>query len=96
MGCDERVKVANSGPENRSYNDIFVIVSYRYKNEVFLLLNYIPFNFYADIGIWNLLCEDMRFEIDEMFVRLDVMVLIIFILCYVQASSCLFRNRRDS
>ena len=84
--------------EHRRYHMMIYLLlwSTSINNEGFLLWWDSTFNMYVFIRISKLLCEDMRCEIDEMVVRLDVMVLIIFIICYVRASACLVRNRRNS
>ena len=58
-------------------------MSYKYKNVGFLLWQDSTFNVYAAIRIWNLCCEDMKYETDNMLVRLDVMGLSTFMIFYV-------------
>ena len=80
----------------RKNNEILLILSYEYNNNGFLLWWDNTFKMYAEIGIWNLCCEYMKCEIDKMFVRLDVMGISDFMLCYVWTSSCLLQNRSGS
>ena len=49
---------------------------------------------YTAIVIWNICCEDMKCEIDKMFVQLDMMVLSTFMIFYVRPSACLFQKHR--
>ena len=51
---------------------------------------------YVAIVLWNLCCEDMKFEIDKMVVGLDVVGLSTFMICYVWKSLCLVRKCMDS
>ena len=52
------------------------------------------FDMYAAIGTWNICFEDMKFEIEKMFVWLDVMGLSTFMLFHVLPSASLVQNRR--
>ena len=85
-----------NGPEKILYNYILVIVIYKYKNKGLLLWQDRPFNVYATIDINNICNNYMKFEIDKMFVWLDVIELITLMIFNVWPSACLVRNHRDS
>ena len=92
MGSDKRVQVENIGPEKRLHNETFLIRRYGYKNNGFLLWRDSTFNMYAAIGIWDICCNTIKFEIDKMVVLLDVMGFSNFIICYVWPGVWLVQN----
>ena len=65
---DKQVKVKCFGPYKRLYNEIFLIVSYKYKNNLFLWRRVSTSNMYAAIGISNLCWEYKICEIDKTYV----------------------------
>ena len=49
--CDKIMYDTNHGPEDRSYDDILLIASYKDQNKGSLLCQDSTFNVYASIGI---------------------------------------------
>ena len=86
----------NIGPDKIVYNEIFLIVSYKYKYNGFLWLRDITFNVYAAILIWSICCEDIKFESDKEFLQLGMMGLSTFMNCYIWPSAYLVLNNRGS
>ena len=65
VSYDENVQADNLGPDKRVYNEIFLIVSYEYNNDIFLLWQYRTSNVYTEIGICNICYEYMIYESEK-------------------------------
>ena len=86
------MRVENIESEKRVCNIIFLIVTYEYNRNGFLLWRDSMSNMYADIGIWNLYFEYMICEIDQTRVKYFLMGLSSFIHVYIWPSEYLAHN----
>ena len=90
------VQVENLVPEKRLCNEIFLIVSYEYKNSGFLLWRDITSNIYVLIVIWSICCEDIKCEIYKMCLWLFLVKLGYFVIFHIWLSAWLVRKHRGS